>query len=173
MTIPITPDTQRDAKPPREGRLSPDGKWRSFPKVPNLVQYVSTATYFGRVKIEGKIFRASLQTDVFTTAKLLLGGFIKKKQKGANRAISGTFSEARTSYETNLEADHPLQARIRTEANSTGGTASRRCSEPGRNSTHNTQQKSPKPTAASGRPDSRESMMSSFSTTRSARSATF
>src|ERR1022692_4857455 len=67
MTTPAITDTQRDAKPPRDGRLSPDGKWRSFPKVPNSVQYVNTGTYFGRVKIEGKIFRESLQADVFTT----------------------------------------------------------------------------------------------------------
>jgi hypothetical protein len=31
-----------------------------------------TDIQFGRVKIEGKIFRESLQTDVFTTAKLRL-----------------------------------------------------------------------------------------------------
>src|SRR5215469_15349805 len=69
-------ETGRDTKPAksnRETRLSPDGKWRSFPKVPNLLQYVNTGVYFGRVKIEGKIFRESLETDVFTTAKLFLG----------------------------------------------------------------------------------------------------
>ena len=69
-------DTGRDTKPVKpkhDANLSPDGKWRSFPKVPNLVQYVSTGTYFGRVKIEGKTFRESLNTNVFTTAKLLLG----------------------------------------------------------------------------------------------------
>ena len=57
--------TQNRAKTSRDANLSPDGKWRSFPKVPNLVQYVSTGTYFGRVKIEGKVFRESLETDVY------------------------------------------------------------------------------------------------------------
>ncbi|MGC9944750.1 MAG: hypothetical protein ABSE48_23255 [Verrucomicrobiota bacterium] len=67
--------------------ISSDGKWRSFPKVPNLVQYISTGTYFGRVKIKGKPFRESLNTDVFTTAKLLLGDFIRKEAQ-ASRASS-------------------------------------------------------------------------------------
>jgi hypothetical protein len=66
-------------KAARDASLSPDGKWRSFPKVPNLVQYVSTGTYFGRVKIKGKVFRESLNTTVFTSAKLRLGDFIKKR----------------------------------------------------------------------------------------------
>lgn len=111
MTTPTT-DTRRETKPEktqRDASLSPDGKWRSFPKVPNLVQYVSTGTYFGRVKIEGKIFRESLETDVFTTVKLLLGDFIKKKRKRANRPITGTFSEARALYEAEVNADHTLK----------------------------------------------------------------
>ncbi len=97
------------AKPSRTATLSPDGKWRSFPKVPNLVQYVSTGTYFGRVKIAGKIFRESLETDVFTTAKLRLPDFIKKKRKRAARPVAGTFAEARALYESDLEADHTLR----------------------------------------------------------------
>jgi hypothetical protein len=58
-------DTKPGIKPikPKESRLSPDGKRRSFPKVSNLVQYVTTGAYFGRVKIEGKIFRESLGTE--------------------------------------------------------------------------------------------------------------
>ena len=77
----LTADAKRDtkpAKPVRDARLSPDGKWRSFPKVPNLVQYVGTGTYFGRVKIDGKIFRESLNTAVFTDAKLLAKITLKK-----------------------------------------------------------------------------------------------
>jgi len=42
--------------------LSNDGKWRSFPKVPNLVQYISTGTFYGRVKVDGKLYRESLKT---------------------------------------------------------------------------------------------------------------
>jgi integrase len=105
-------DTGRDTKPVKpkhDANLSPDGKWRSFPKVPNLVQYVSTGTYFGRVKIEGKTFRESLNTNVFTTAKLLLGDYIKKKHKRATQPLAGTFGKARALYEVELEADHTLK----------------------------------------------------------------
>jgi hypothetical protein len=79
--ITLTTETGRDTKPAKSTRdvnTSTDGKWRSFPKVPNLLQYINTCAYFGRVKKEGKIFRESLGTDVFTTAKLLLGDFLKK-----------------------------------------------------------------------------------------------
>jgi hypothetical protein len=93
----------------KHAKLSPNGKWRSFSKVPSLVQHVNTDAYFGRVKIEGKIFRESLETDVFTTAKLLLGDWIKSKRKHSTRSIMGTFSEARVLYETDLDADHTLK----------------------------------------------------------------
>jgi hypothetical protein len=38
-------------------RLSKDGKWRSFPRVPHLLQYQNSGTYFARIKIKGKIIR--------------------------------------------------------------------------------------------------------------------
>jgi len=107
MNEALATDTQPAKK--RDVTLSPDGKWRSFPKVPNLVQYVSTGNYFGRVKIDGKIFRESLGTDVFTTARLRLPDFIKKKRKLAARPIAGTFGEARAQFEADTEADHTLK----------------------------------------------------------------
>jgi integrase len=73
------------------------------------VQYVNTGVYFGRVKIEGKIFRESLQTDVFTSAKLRLPDFIKAKRKTVDRPIIGTFGEARAKYEVEVAADHTLK----------------------------------------------------------------
>lgn len=54
----------------RDEHLSSDGRWRSFPKVPNLLQYVSNGNYYGRIKIGGKVIRQSLETTVWTTAKL-------------------------------------------------------------------------------------------------------
>lgn len=44
-------------KPARATTGSPDGEWRMFPRVPNLVRYRSTGTNYGRVKIAGKVFR--------------------------------------------------------------------------------------------------------------------
>ena len=98
----LTTESGRNTKPAisaRDTNASTDVKWHSFPKVPNLLQYVNTDAHFGRVKIEGKIFRESLGTNVFTTAKLLLSDYIKKKCKNAARPIAGTFGEACTLYE--------------------------------------------------------------------------
>ena len=93
-------------KTPRDQHLSKDGKWRYFPKVPNLLQYVRTGTYFARAKIQRKTIRQSLETDVFTTAKLRLADKIKEFRKPPPDV--GTFAEARALYETDLEAEHTL-----------------------------------------------------------------
>ncbi|MGA3265969.1 MAG: site-specific integrase [Verrucomicrobiota bacterium] len=107
-----TNDTNRTGKTAaatRQANLSPDGKWRSFPKVPNLLQYVSTGTFYGRVKVDGKLYRESLETNVFSTAKLKLADFVKAKMR--KRRQVGTpvsFAEARALYEQDLENEHTL-----------------------------------------------------------------
>lgn len=94
----------------REPSLSVDGKWRSFPKVPNLLQYVSTETYYARTKVNGKIVRQSLQTDVWSTAKLRLIDFLKEqKSKRDTPAIS--FSMALSLYEKSLATDTSIKPR--------------------------------------------------------------
>src|SRR5262245_17359756 len=107
------PDLRADSPNPRRGEresnISPDGKWKSFPRVPHLLQYVPSGVFFGRVKLGRKILRQSLKTDTFTTAKLLLGDFLKAERKRAARPVSGTFEEARAKYEADIEADHTLQ----------------------------------------------------------------
>jgi integrase len=90
----------------KEQHLSPDGKWKSFPKVPRLMQYVPSGVYFARLRHKGKLFRASLETDVFTTAKLRLADKLKEFRKP--KASVGTFSEARLLYEADLANDHTL-----------------------------------------------------------------
>lgn len=78
------PDTKA-RKNNRNEHPSPDGKWRSFPKVPNLLQYVSTALYFARVKVNGKLIRRGLNTKVFEDAKLLLHDFLTRETQDAPR----------------------------------------------------------------------------------------
>src|SRR5258707_725109 len=92
---------------PRTHHFSKDGKWRNFPKVPNLLQYVRTGTYFARTKVEGKSIRLSLETDVFTTAKLRLSDKLKEIRKP--RPVLGTFGQARQQYERDLENEHTLK----------------------------------------------------------------
>jgi len=62
----------------RDPHVSTDGKWRSFPKVPNLLQYVIAGTYYARCKLNGKPLRASLETDVFSVAKQRLPDKLKE-----------------------------------------------------------------------------------------------
>jgi integrase len=105
-------ETSRDTKTPkalREQHLSNDGKWRSFPKVPNLLQYVrrnGTGTYFARVKVNGKLFRQSLGTTVYTDAKDKLPDFLKKN-RGKTFAV-GTFGDALNKYQQDLALDHAI-----------------------------------------------------------------
>ncbi len=79
-TFDTKPDT-KPAKQKRTERLSPDGKWRSFPKVPNLLQYVSTALYFARCKVNGKLIRRGIKAKTFEEAKLALHDFLAKQQR--------------------------------------------------------------------------------------------
>jgi integrase len=103
--------TTTNAKTLRDQHLSNDGKWRYFPKVPNLVQYVRTGTYFARAKVKGKTFRQSIDTDVFTTAKLRLADKIKDYRKPPPEV--GTFAQARALYEADLDAEHTLAEQSR------------------------------------------------------------
>ena len=86
--------------------ISADGKWRSFPKVPNLLQYVVAGTYYARCKVKGKPIRASLETDVFTTAKLRLPDKLKELRKP--KAVVGTFADGRLQFERQTNSDHTL-----------------------------------------------------------------
>ena len=48
--------------------LSSDGKWRSFPKTPHLLQYVSRETFYGRTKVNGKIIRQIIRQSLETAS---------------------------------------------------------------------------------------------------------
>ena len=89
---------------------SKDGKWKTFHQHAGLMQYVPSGIFFARAKVDGIVKRASLDTDVFTTAKDLLAGKLKelRKPKPEAGSVAETFGEARTLYEGDLEADHTL-----------------------------------------------------------------
>jgi integrase len=91
----------------KEQRLSTDGLWRYFPKVQNLIQYVPSGVYFARIKFNGKAIRKSLETNVWTTAKLKLPDAIREVKKP--KAAVGTFAEARLLYESDLSNDHAIK----------------------------------------------------------------
>jgi integrase len=97
----------------REEHLSSDGKWRSFPKMPNLLQYVNNGNYYGRIKVGGKLIRESLQTSVWTTARLRLVDFLKQHQETRGVVQSPKFKEALELFERDLQADMNMKPRSR------------------------------------------------------------
>lgn len=100
------PDTRN-----RDGHLSKDGTWRSFPNVPNLTQYVSNGNYYGRIKVAGKLIRESLRTKVWTTAKLRLADFQKRQQEAKPVVIPPKFSEAVELFKAELANDTTIKPR--------------------------------------------------------------
>lgn len=101
LVEPPTAGCKSIPKTKRNDNLSTDGKWRSFPKVPNLLQYVVAGTYYARCKVQGKPVRVSLDTDVFNTAKLRLPDKLHKLRKP--KAHIGTFADGRIKYETETQ----------------------------------------------------------------------
>ncbi|MGP8239910.1 MAG: hypothetical protein ACLQVW_31455 [Limisphaerales bacterium] len=109
-------DSETDTPPSnkkRDEHLSKDQKWRSFPKVPHLPRYVTNGDYYGRIKVGGKLIRESLQTDVWTTAKLRLTDFLKKHQETRTRVLAPKFSEAVELYKQELANDSTMKPRSR------------------------------------------------------------
>lgn len=105
------PDNPPNNSRKRDESLSKDGKWRSFPKVPNLLQYVSNGHYYGRIKVGGKIIRESLKTSVWTTAKLRLAEFLKTQQEAKAVVVPPTFNEAVELFKRELENDNTIKPR--------------------------------------------------------------
>jgi hypothetical protein len=102
-------NTRADEMMPRkhaakDASLSPDGKWKSFPKVPNLLQYVRTGTFYGRTKVNGKVVRKTLETAIFTTAQQKVRNFLSDqgKARAQDGMVLDTFMDARLRYEERL-----------------------------------------------------------------------
>lgn len=105
--------TQEKPQTQKDFRLSPDGKWKSFPKTPHLLQYVSSGTYYARVKVRGKVIRESLDTPVKTTAKLMLVDFLKKHRIDSARAEFPTLEQSLVRYRQALQTDTSIKERTR------------------------------------------------------------
>jgi integrase len=73
--------------------------------VPHLLQYVSNGNYYGRIKLNGKLIRESLETSVWTTARLKLADFLKGRLEGRNKTPPPFFSEAVELFKRELESE--------------------------------------------------------------------
>src|ERR1700721_820503 len=66
-----------------------DTIWAKTP-YPNLLRYKPSGTYFGRVRVNGKLIRRSLETHVLTVAKIKLSDFLQDYRRLAiNKGESG------------------------------------------------------------------------------------
>ena len=106
--MPSETDKQPDNRK-REESLSKDGQWRSFPKVPCLLQYVSNDNYYGRIRVNGKLIRESLKTTVWTTAKLRLADLQKDQRENSNKIQIPKFADAVELFKSALEHDTSLK----------------------------------------------------------------
>jgi len=59
---------------PSPTKSKADVEWVKTP-YPNLIRYKPSGNYFGRVRVNGKLIRRSLNTHVLTVAKLKLSDF--------------------------------------------------------------------------------------------------
>ena len=104
-----TKNTNNEPLRKRDQHSAKDGQWRSVPKVPHLLQYVSNGNYYARIKIKGKVIRESLKTDVWTTAKLRLTDFLKKHQEARSHLPPPAFSGAVDLFKRELEQDATIK----------------------------------------------------------------
>jgi len=63
-----------------------ESDWVKTP-VANLIRYKPSGIFFARVRIRGKLFRQTLQTNVMSVAKLRLRDFTKDKQEDMGDAV--------------------------------------------------------------------------------------
>jgi integrase len=92
------------AKP--QSSISKDGKWKTFHGQAGLMQYVPSGVFFARVKVDGIVKRASLDTGVFCVAKDRLR--LKINELRQPPAECGSFAEARLLFLADMENDHAL-----------------------------------------------------------------
>ncbi|MHB1307817.1 MAG: tyrosine-type recombinase/integrase [Limisphaerales bacterium] len=90
--------------------MSKDGRWRSFAKVSNLIQYVPNGVYYARIKVGGKVIRRTLGTTVFSTARLKLLDFLRDQVQPIQTVeASMTFRAARELLERRVKDDHAIK----------------------------------------------------------------
>ena len=89
--------------------------WESTP-VQNLIRYRPSGTYFARFKVGGKLIRQSLETAVFSVAKLRLPDKIRE-HRSHNESVKAfasgkmTVSDAARAYLEKVDASASLKPR--------------------------------------------------------------
>ena len=83
-----------------------DVAWVKTP-YPNLIRYKPSGTYFGRVRVNGKLIRRSLETHVLTVAKLKLSDFLQNHRRLAVKKGQSVNGEVIIEmFKKEIEDDH-------------------------------------------------------------------
>jgi len=88
--------------------------WAKTP-YPNLIRYKPSGTYFGRVRVNGKLIRRSLETHVLTVAKLKLSDFLQDHRRLAvNKGQSVNGEVIIEMFRREIEDGHNNKPRTKT-----------------------------------------------------------
>lgn len=97
----------------------PEKAWQKTPFA-NLVRYAPSGKYFCRIRVQGRLIRKSLKTDVLSVAKLRLTDEEKRQRQLAQRQVamqSGrgemTFADALEIYRAQLEANPNIKSKTK------------------------------------------------------------
>lgn len=110
---------KRKQKPAKEDLSETAKLWQKTPYA-NLVRYTPSGMYFCRIRVQGKLIRKSLKTDVLSVAKLRLTDEEKKHRQAAQQQLaiqSGrgqmTFGDALEIYRARLEANRDIKSKTK------------------------------------------------------------
>jgi hypothetical protein len=101
----------------KQSKEGDDSLWQKTPYA-NLVRYKPSKKYFARLRVNGKLIRRGLKTNVLSVAKLRLGDLEKAERQLAEHQIATvagnlTFGGALTTYRQRLAGDASLKPRTR------------------------------------------------------------
>ena len=98
---------------PALAKRKTDLVWAKTP-YPNLIRYQPSGTYFGRVRVNGKLIRRSLETHVLTVAKLKLSDFLQDHRRLAvNKGQSVNGEVIIEMFRHEFEGDHNNKPRTK------------------------------------------------------------
>lgn len=98
---------------PSPTKRKADMDWAKTP-YPNLIRYKPSGNYFGRVRVNGKLIRRSLETHVLTVAKLKLSDFLQDHRRLAvNKGQSVNGEVIIEMFKKEIEYDHNNKSRTK------------------------------------------------------------
>jgi integrase len=98
---------------PLQIKRNAEAEWVKTP-YPNLIRYKPSGNYFGRVRVNGKLIRRSLDTHVLTVAKLKLSDFLQDHRRLAiNKGESVLGEVIIEMFKKEIEDDHNNKPRTK------------------------------------------------------------